>query len=189
MSDIIVTGYGESEVPQTSNRRDTPFRAAVELAVRNSVACRGRLSDGSVSLPPNSGIAFLTETGERWPEVWGKAVLAGQRARPTQYGSIVHNSAAGQAAIALKLTGPQIALVTGDILEIAALQIKIGRARLMIACALEQGGSAISLVLETDTSRPHISLSDLTMTSMALPPMLRFSLQYLRAEARLGVTI
>jgi hypothetical protein len=98
-------------------------------------ACREALAKiGLVDRLPESmraGIVGSTLFGERYPEQW---LAAGGRVRPHQFGAAVLNSVIGHCSIQLGLVGPQILLTRGSPLEVARLQLTMGRSELMILC-------------------------------------------------------
>jgi len=152
MTNIYMTGYGESEAVPAHGRRSTSFRSTVEAAVSNAVGMSGdKFGMGSVGSRghADTGIVFVTRTGERWPEVWWKLKDEGKSVTPTQFPGIVHNAAPGQIAIRYSLTGPHLAIVDGDALALAMIQIRAGRAARMIVCGLESPHNAVSLVIQS----------------------------------------
>jgi len=94
------------------------------------------------------GIALLTDYGERFPTLWRELDEQDKKLRPSHFEMAIHNSAAGYAAIALGLTGPQVVLVSGSIHFAAELQLLSGRADLMLVCEADEGIEAQCYVLE-----------------------------------------
>ena len=115
------------------DRRDTAFRKMVNFACHRALVASGIPAEKLAEMNP--GIAFFSLRGdENWPAKWVRETTAGHRVRPSDFEGIVHNSAPGYSSIQLHLTGPQIALVGGDIRVAADLQILAGRSRFMIVC-------------------------------------------------------
>jgi hypothetical protein len=133
-----------SEVGELHHRENT-YRRMVLLACSRAIILAGYHIPLDVTLDP--GIAFFTLTGEKYPEAWA-ALPLGSKPKPTQFESIIHNSAPGYAAIQLGLTGPQIVLVNGNIEKVATLQLISGRSRFMLVCRSEAEGPASCYVLE-----------------------------------------
>ena len=135
-------GLAFSEEIKTLSRRETLFRKMAELSCIRAL----RLAEQSVPLSPelNAGIAFQTSESEYFPKQWRDTVSRGNRLRPMQFESAIHNSAAGFCAIQFGLIGPQIVLVGGDIRSAARLQLTSGRSRLMLVCAVQSASSAVA---------------------------------------------
>ena len=150
---VMVTGYGEAAETTAANRRDTNFRATVRAAVLSAVdmsKCRVEST--------RTALVFLTRTGEQWPTVWRNLNLSRHPILPSYFPSIVHNSAIGQLSIELSITGPQIALVSGDVVKVAAQQIELGRATHVIVCSYEIGDIARSIIIENNSARVGVPL-------------------------------
>ena len=148
---LVISGVAQAGVDDIEIT-PYPFRTMSMKSCRRSISA---VDSWAVDpWPAATGIAFLTVTSERYPEIWA-ATLNGPRLRASQFGSTVHNSGSGAVAIALGLRGPQVTLVAGDILQAAKLQILAGRTRMMVVCACELMGPAISMVLHS-TDDPGI---------------------------------
>jgi hypothetical protein len=139
--ELWATGAGRAEDLDTENA-DVPIkqaRVADSAYVRLFVAAAERaLRDAGhgpfpEDLSPLAGVACLTDTGDGQVERWAVHARAG-KPRPSvrDFGGIVHNSAAGRAALRLGLKGPQLVLTSGDVLQAAKVQLLSGRASLMV---------------------------------------------------------
>lgn len=146
MTNIYITGYGESEAVPANGRRSTSFRSTVEAAVNNALVMAD--AEAHEFQRSQTGIVFVTSTGERWPEVWRELKSDGKSVTPIRFPSIVHNAAPGQIAIRHSFTGPHLAIVEGDALALATIQIRIGRTATMVICGLESPHIALSLVVQ-----------------------------------------
>ena len=140
---LVVTGYGLCTSgsmcdPKGSESEDSLL---VKVALHSIRAALLNAGWDAFPLPPdlNAGIACLSPSGDGQTERWAYQAHNGQlRANPKRFGGLVHNSAAGRAAIEFGLIGPQIVIVCGDLLQMAKLQLLCGRTALMIACAANE---------------------------------------------------
>lgn len=149
MTIIMEVGRGSAsmedlaELPDAEKAR--PFLTVAVLACQRAVEMAQSHSQGLVF--SNTGVAFLTQTGERFPSLWASGLRVGKRLTAHQFTQAIHNAAPGKAAIALGLKGPQIVLTAGDIELAARIQISSGRAVAMLVCRYEFHGLATCSVI------------------------------------------
>lgn len=120
------------DVFKEPGKRTTAFQAMVYGA------CLGAMMNAKVLYPfiedARAGIVLFTEWSEFYPQAFRRLMREGKRVRPTQFETIIHNSATGFVAIRFGLRGPQLTLVAGNIEDVATLQLERGRARYMLVC-------------------------------------------------------
>ena len=125
--------------------RSTLARNAAELACRRALAQCGYA--GKLPRILNAGIVGYTYYGDRYPELW---LASGKRLKPHQFSSSVLNSVIGHCTLEFGLIGPQILLTRGSPTEIAALQLSMGRSRLMLVCTHDQPAIVEVAILRRD---------------------------------------
>lgn len=140
---FVVTGTGLAESAEVRLSSDKKNRDSllVQMAVLSIRKALMKAGWNSYPLPAdlNAGITCLTPSGEGQTEAWAYKVQRGRlRAHPREFGGLIHNSAAGRAAIQFGLIGPQVVVISGDVLHIAKLQLFSNRTKLMVVCATNE---------------------------------------------------
>lgn len=138
---FFITGAGlaksDEPIEYTSVKEDSVLVRMTILSIRKALIRAKK----EIPIPKdlNAGISIITPSGEGQCESWAKNASLGQlRPRPKKFGGLVHNAAAGRAAIEFGLIGPQIAIVSGDVLAQAKIQLIKNRTKLMVVSAANE---------------------------------------------------
>lgn len=135
------------DLPPDRDPKTTDYRWLVYTAA--SQVLKARFMTDTIPAECRVGIALSTEFGERFANLWYDQVIRKEvRLSPRAFEATIHNSAAGFASVKLKLRGPMITTTYGWTDHVAALQLIMGRADMMLVCSCEQFGPARCFLLE-----------------------------------------